>query len=153
MGSGTKLVIRVPATGWGSGLTETAARAIESHAATVRLIRQKTSMPVPEIFDFDTSCNNAIGAPYLCKAFVPGQPVYKIWFQEKDRLQRETLRRNILTSVAQNMAQLRCFSFSKIGSVEALEEHDNRESTLGPVYSWAEEDSSYTITVNASCPF
>jgi hypothetical protein len=36
-----KLVIRILATGWGSGLTPTAARAMESHVATIRLIKRK----------------------------------------------------------------------------------------------------------------
>lgn len=153
--SGTKLVIRVPATGWGSGLTDAAARVIESHAATVRLIRQKTSIPVPEIFAFDTSCDNPIGAPYLCMAFVPGQTVSNCWFNNDDGPSREKLRLNILTSVAQNLAQLRCFSFSKIGSIVPTKD-DTGEFEIGPCYSYGhenEDEDDETVTVEASGPF
>lgn len=50
-----KLVIRVPATGWDSGMTATAARALESQASTMRLIRRTTTIPGPEIYGLDTT--------------------------------------------------------------------------------------------------
>lgn len=50
-----RIVIRVPSTGWGSGMTATAARALESQAATMRLIRRTTTIPVPEIYGLDTT--------------------------------------------------------------------------------------------------
>lgn len=59
------MVIRVPATGWGNGMTDTAARAIRSQVITLRLIKCQTTIPVPEIYGFDTTCDNEIGAPYI----------------------------------------------------------------------------------------
>ncbi|KAI1642890.1 uncharacterized protein F4817DRAFT_276522 [Daldinia loculata] len=40
-----KLDIRIPATGWGSGKTEIAARAMESQVATMRLIGNSCLVP------------------------------------------------------------------------------------------------------------
>jgi aminoglycoside phosphotransferase (APT) family kinase protein len=72
---GVKLVIRVPATGWGSGMTPAAAEALQSQAATMRLIREKTAVPIPEIYSLDTTGNNEIGAPYIYMSLVLGRPV------------------------------------------------------------------------------
>lgn len=44
------LVIRIPATGWGDGLTATAAYAMESQVATLRLIASMTTIPVPQVY-------------------------------------------------------------------------------------------------------
>ncbi|KAI0200286.1 hypothetical protein F4808DRAFT_429295 [Astrocystis sublimbata] len=138
-----KLVIRVPATGWGSGLTKAASDAMESQAATLRLIRSKTTIPVPEIYALDTTVNNEIGAPYLCMSFIAGKPVSEVWFDYSGTLPREEYRLRILTSLSQAMAQLSCFHFDQMGSV--MESGFDR-TVIGPSYDWDEqEDGSLQI--------
>lgn len=144
-----KLVIRVPATGWGSGITTTAARAMESQVATMRLIRSKTTIPVPEIYALDTTDNNEIGAPYLCMNFIPGKPVSEIWYDHSGTLPREELRLRILTSLSRTMAQFSCFTFGKMGSIM----EDGSDSTIiGPLYDWHEKEDG-NLQVAASGPF
>ena len=65
----TKLVIRVPAFGWGDGMSKAAADALKSQVATMRLIRKKTKVPVPEVFSFDETDKNEINAPFICLEF------------------------------------------------------------------------------------
>ncbi|PTB81791.1 hypothetical protein M440DRAFT_1396958 [Trichoderma longibrachiatum ATCC 18648] len=140
----TQLVIRVPCTGWGSGMTPTAAQAMESQVATMQLIRNRTSIPVPEIYAFDTTANNEIGAPYLCMSFLPGRPVSQLWFGDSGALRLEKLRLRILTSVSQAMAQLSCLEFGTMG---ALMEEDSGAAVVGPLYDCDEqEDGSIKFT-------
>ncbi|KAI6086892.1 kinase-like protein [Hypoxylon rubiginosum] len=158
-----KLVIRIPVTGWGSGKTEKAAHAMESQVDTLRLIAQGTTIPVPEIYDFDTTDDNVIGTPYMCMSFMPGNPVSDVWFKEPEdfiiqnnfmkrkyiNTTREQFRLKILKSLAQFMSQLSRFTFDKIGSIS------NRSSTPAasdPCYHWRETLDG-TMKIVTSGPF
>ena len=132
-----KLVIRVPATGWGDGMTKTAARALASQVTVMRLIAGNTSVPVPTVFAFDTSSSNEINAPYICMSFVPGETVSKSWFDANGPVPLEDRRLRILESTSQAMAQLSRFRFDKIGSPY---EEINGSLTLDPCYDWREND-------------
>ncbi|UNI22120.1 hypothetical protein JDV02_008040 [Purpureocillium takamizusanense] len=146
---GVRLVIRVPATGWGSGMTITAARALQSQVATIRLIRRSTTIPVPEVYGLDTTSNNEIGAPYLCMSFMPGKTVSKTWFDGFSTIPREELRLRILTSLSQTMAQFSRLAFAKMGSVM---EDEAGSTFIGPSYDWYEDDDG-SLQVKASGPF
>ncbi|KAM0209799.1 hypothetical protein ACHAPQ_002727 [Fusarium lateritium] len=142
----TKLVIRVPATGWDAGMTKTAADALASQVATMRLIRQKTEAPVPEVYDWDPTNNNEIGAPFICMAFLPGETTSRVWFDlSNGKEAREELRLNILTSLSNIMAQFSSISFDKIGSVMTAEDGS---LFLGPTFNWLEQDDG-SIQVSA----
>ncbi|KAK0737238.1 kinase-like domain-containing protein [Apiosordaria backusii] len=137
-----KLVVRIPAIGFGSRMTAIAAQALESQVATLRVIRKKTSLPVPEVYSHDTTSKNEIGAPYICMSFMPGQPAYKLWFspqKSRRKLTREQLRLNILTSVANAMAKLSSLTFDKMGSIQ---DDGLGGTTLGPCYEWDEKDDA-----------
>ncbi|XXG99976.1 hypothetical protein Hte_006317 [Hypoxylon texense] len=114
-----KLVIRIPATGWGAGNDETAARAMESQVSTLRLIAQNTTVPVPEVYDFDTTDENVINAPYICMSFIPGKTCFQVWFDDPKIMPQEQFRLNILKSLAQIMPQFSRLSFDKIGSISS----------------------------------
>ena len=143
-----KLVVRVPATGWGEGLTGAAAHALESQVAVMRFVSKETTIPVPAVHDFDTGIGNEIGAPYICMSFLPGRPVSKAWFDESGPTPLEHRRISILESVARAVAQLSSFSFAAIGSP-----HDvNGALAIGPCYHWKENDD-YSVNVTASGPY
>ena len=136
----TKLVIRVPAFGWGDGMSKAAADALKSQVATMRLIRKKTKVPVPEVFSFDETDKNEINAPFICLEFIPGQTVSDIWLDDsRDETFRNQLRLNILTSLAKTMAQFSSLSFDRIGSIMEAEDGSN---FLGPIFEWNHEDES-----------
>jgi len=148
--SDLQLVIRIPATGWGARLTPPAAAAIESQLATLRLIASKTTIPVPQVYAFDTTTNNAIGAPYICMSFLPGQTVAKTWFDTSLPTSLEDRQLRILSTLARSLAQLARFSFIKIGS---LHEGENGNLTVGPCYDWKENDDDGTISAAMSGPY
>ena len=144
-----KLVVRVPATGWGDGLTATAAHAMESQVATLRLIASMTAIPVPQVYAFDTSTSNQIGAPYFCMSFVPGQTLATAWFDTTLPTPLEGRRLRALTALSQCLAQLAQFSFPKIGSIHKGEDGD---LTIGPCYDWKEKEDG-TFCIVASGPY
>lgn len=142
-----KLVIRVPATGWGAGVTKTAADALASQVAVMRLVRQKTQAPVPEIYDWDPTINNEIDAPFICMAFLPGETASHVWFDQSNGTEaREELRLNILSSLSNIMAQFSSISFDKIGSITAAQDGS---LSLGPIYHWlVKDDGSIQVTAD-----
>lgn len=143
-----RLVIRVPASGWGTGLTGTAASAIRSQVTALRLIKRETTIPVPDIYAFDVTCDNEIGAPYICMSFMPGVQASKAWFEDIDPAKLENRRLRTLTSLAPALAQLSNFAFREIGSLQDAE----GELVLGPCYDWRENDDN-TLSVVASGPY
>ncbi|KAI2641414.1 kinase-like protein [Hypomontagnella submonticulosa] len=144
-----KLVIRVPATGWGVGKNDMAARALQSQVATMRLVARNTAIPVPKVYHYDTTDSNPIGAPYLCMSFVPGTTVSHVWFENPDAISREEFRLNVLRSLSKVMAQFSCFTFDKMGSI--MDEEDS-SSSLAPCYHWHNNDDG-TTQVISSGPF
>lgn len=144
-----KLVIRIPATGWGDGLTATAAHAMESQVDTLRLIASMTAIPVPQVYGFDTTTSNVIGAPYICMSLVPGQTLATAWFDTTLPTPLEDRRLRTLTALAQCLAQLAQFSFPKIGSIHKGE---NGDLTVGPCYDWKEKEDG-TVHIIASGPY
>ncbi|KAH7264790.1 kinase-like domain-containing protein [Fusarium redolens] len=133
-----KLVIRIPATGWGYGMTKAAADALASQVTTMRFIKEQTGAPVPEVYSWDPTNNNEIGAPFICMSFVTGETVSSVWFKDSmDAEAREQFRLNILTSIAAIMAKFSSMTFDKIGS---LMQAEDGSIFVGPVFEWDEKD-------------
>ncbi|KAK4159555.1 kinase-like domain-containing protein [Cladorrhinum sp. PSN259] len=149
---GFQLIIRIPATGWGEGITATATNAIESHVVTLRLIASRTTIPVPQVYSFDTTASNAIGAPYICMSFISGQTLAAAWFDDTLKTPLEDRRLKILNTLSQCLAQLGQFSFSKIGSIIHEQESGEATRTVGPCYDWSENEDG-TFHVTASGPY
>ncbi|KAK0627882.1 hypothetical protein B0T14DRAFT_513495 [Immersiella caudata] len=149
LGPDFKLVVRVPATGWGDGLTPTAAQAIESQVTTMRLISAKTSIPIPQVYAFDTTTDNTIGAPYICTSFVPGRSLATAWFDTTVPMPLQDRRLRTLKGLAGCLAQLAQFNFPKIGSIHA---NGNGGLVIGPCYDWEEKEDG-RVSINSSGPY
>lgn len=115
---GVKWVIRIPAPGEHGSFTPTSSRFLRSDAMTMSFLRQNTSLPIPEIFDFDETINNEIGAPYILMSFAEGIPVSELWFDATGPTPLEERRLRILDTVAVAMSQLSNFRFDKVGSLQ-----------------------------------
>ncbi len=156
---GVKYVVRVPAVGWGDRLTETARNSLESQALTMRFIKKETMLPLPDVYDFDTTTTNGIGAPYMVMSFIPGSTVSSLWFDKSGPMPLEERRMRTLDTVAKAMSQLQLtsFRFDKIGSLQFTDGTAN-QPTIGPCYKWDEGksgDERYgkRITVTPFGPF
>ncbi|KAI1464522.1 kinase-like protein [Daldinia caldariorum] len=145
-----QLVIRLTLCDRSSDEKEAAAAgALESQVATMRFIAQNTSIPVPQVYDFDTDDDNVIGTPYICMSFVPGTPVSQVWIRDFDVVLREQLRLRILKSLAGLMAQLSQFTFDKIGAFSGA---DPSSASISECYAWGEGPGGLPY-IEASGPF
>ncbi|KAJ0123844.1 uncharacterized protein J7T55_012314 [Diaporthe amygdali] len=145
-----KMVIRIPTTGQFGDLPGPAKEALESQVHTLKYIKEHTGIPVPEVFHFDTTANNEIGAPYIAMSYISGRTVSRLWFDASGPTPLEERRQTILKQLAQTMSQLNKLRFDKIGSLVPSSQGSDYE--LGPCYEWDEaEDESISIT--SSGPF
>ncbi|KAM7193819.1 hypothetical protein V8F33_007608 [Rhypophila sp. PSN 637] len=151
LNDGFKLIIRVPATDK-DGLTQVAAKAMASQEAILRLISVGTTMPVPVVYEFGTTKDNTIGAPYICMRFLPGRKVSEVWLDTS--LQTPLLedrRLRILTSVAKSMAQLKQYNPPMIGSFHLSKNWDRM--TYESCYDYEEQEDGSTSIIESGGTF
>ena len=109
-----KWIARFP--GYGvSSFGDLEARRLLSDIQTKALIRSSTSIPIPEVFAWDLTRGNAVGAPYHLETFVEGLPLAERWTGEW--LSDESKKMKVLRKLAQLMSQLHSLHFDKIGSL------------------------------------
>lgn len=149
----TKMVIRIPVCGQAGDLPSLAGEALASQVYTINYIRVNTDIPVPDIFHFDTTANNEIGAPYIAMSYVSGTPVSRLWFDAGGPTPREERRRNILRQLARAMSQLQRLSFNEIGSLSHPKYQSSSGHGLGPCYDWDEAEDGTVRGVTCSGPF
>ena len=139
-GNLAKYVVRVPCNAWGGQFTETDQHSLTSQALAMRFIKKQTSIPIPEVYYFDVTQENEIGAPYILMGFVSGLTVNELWFEQTGPTPLEERRLRILDSLAKAMSQLQKFQFDKLGSLQFNPESPDDTPTIGPCYRWEEEE-------------
>jgi len=128
---GIRWLIKIPAKGFSGCWTDSDARAITSEALTMRLIRQKTTIPVPEVFSYWSTIENELHCPFLLMEFIEGLSLHEFWFDNtKSPTETELRRQRTLDKVASAMIQLNQFRFHKGGS---LVFDDNGHYRIGPM--------------------
>ena len=80
---GRQWALKIPRKGHNESWTEPLAKALVSEAQTMRLIGRETSVPVPEIFAFDSTVDNQLGCPFILMELMPGEPLFYGWYNEK----------------------------------------------------------------------
>ncbi|KAI5858522.1 kinase-like domain-containing protein [Tricharina praecox] len=132
---GLKWVAKVPRYGIAPTFGELTQERMLSEILTLRLIRSRTAVPVPEIYDWDTTrCK--IGVPYILMTFLPGTSLDRLWF-DRDWATEE-MRMHVLGNLARTMSDLHSLRFNEIGSLKFDEKGDF--SGVGPVISQTEGD-------------
>jgi aminoglycoside phosphotransferase (APT) family kinase protein len=104
-----------------SRLNNTRAKSV-SEIATAQYLKRFSSIPVPEIYDYDLDSDNDIGAPIVLMERMPGRHLNKIW----DDLSLDS-KKSTLSQIASVLVQLSSLKFDRIGS---LDEHG-----VGPLIS------------------
>lgn len=112
-----KVCVRVPACGWGNRWLSCDADALRNVALTMRYVQKHTTLPVPHVLQYDTTFNNAIGAPYLMMSHVHGRPLPEVWYDSAAGSTKalEDKRQTLLRSLATVAASLRSLTFTKMG--------------------------------------
>jgi aminoglycoside phosphotransferase (APT) family kinase protein len=125
-------ILKIPAVGTRDHFDSSSAAALKSEALTMRLIRKITSIPVPEIFAFDSSLDNELGVPFILMSFAEGVSAYDVWFDKTIAPEELQARRTqILEDLAAAMVQLDRFAF-KTGGAPVFNE-DGAITEIGPM--------------------
>ncbi|KAF2758590.1 hypothetical protein EJ05DRAFT_485697 [Pseudovirgaria hyperparasitica] len=67
------VVVKVPGAGWKGRWTKERAALLRSEVATMQYVKNNTSIPVPEVYCWETSLDRSeIGVPYILMDFVEG---------------------------------------------------------------------------------
>jgi hypothetical protein len=81
-GNGTRWPLKVTANGTRDQFDQSAARALRSEALVMQLLRRETTIPLPEVFAFNTTCNHDLNCPFILIDFVSGKSLYHCWFDK-----------------------------------------------------------------------
>ena len=113
---GMKWMLKVSANG--DHFDSVAAAALTSEAQTMRMLKGETSIPVPTVYAFDTSSENALSVPFILMEKLDGRPLNDLWFnQETPKACLEHFRVKTLQNLAEVMVQLNKFTVSTSGSL------------------------------------
>ncbi|KAG8946458.1 hypothetical protein FRC04_011634 [Tulasnella sp. 424] len=134
-----------------------AVRSVKSEIATLRFLRERTTLPVPEVFDFALSTDNQFGVIYMVMSVAPGKPVFDqgidlLVIDEPEHQLHIPKAQVLLKDAADMQLQLSQLRFDKIGSIYFDPEDSSKyvigrisDSGLGP-FSTAME--YYTAEAN-----
>ena len=134
---GTQWIFKIPANGHHTSFDNLAADALTSEAMTMRLIRERTTIPVPHVYHFDPSSNNGIGCPYILMDFLKGKPLWHGWFdEESSRSSVEQFRARSMQTIATAMVQLSQFTVDRGGSLRFDSDGRSVDVTASRVPDW-----------------
>ncbi|KAF2428063.1 hypothetical protein EJ08DRAFT_719781 [Tothia fuscella] len=112
---GHKFCLKIPAQGQEGRWSCDDAILLRSEALTMRLIQQKTKVPVPTMLAYDATLGNEVGAPFILMSYIEGEPLSTLWNQwieDGTQAEKEPL---IYAALTHAMADLSLLTFNKIG--------------------------------------
>jgi len=105
---------------------------LESELATMRFIKERTSIPVPTVFDFDLGYDNPLGTPYMFMEYMPGKPFpFPFDTPTRGEIKDEDLEK-IHNQLVAFQAQLLNIGFDKIGQLY-FDPVDQAKFMIGPI--------------------
>lgn len=153
---GMEWILKVPANGHHACFDRLAAEALTSEALTMRMIKQRTTIPVPTVHHFHASPDNDIGCPYILMDFLKGKPVWQGWFDEEASPSKlEQFRARSLQTIAAAMVQLNQFAVHRGGSLRFNSDGEPVDVAGARVPDWlAEHDVMQgLIPLAEGCPY
>lgn len=109
----------------------------KSEVATIRYLKQHTSIPVPEIYHEDLDPENDVGAAFVLMERLPGRHLYKTW--DDMSLDKKKVAVSEIASIIVEFASLR---FDKIGCLT----QDGLGPILSPCYKESQGPFDSTLT-------
>jgi serine/threonine protein kinase len=113
------------------GDRDVAKHSMLNEIGVMRYVKSKTTIPVPEVYDFDTNSDNPLGFAYMLMETLPGR-TFKKDFPVSIPPEYWT---NFTTQLADYYHQLSCLRFDQIGIVNFewdAEKEQFEEPTIGP---------------------
>ena len=113
---GMKWMLKVSVNG--DHFNSVTAAALASEAQSMRMLKKETNIPVPAVYAFDTSSDNALSIPFLLMEKLGGRPLNYLWFNEETpKACLEHFRVKTLHGLARLMVQLNKFTVKSSGSL------------------------------------
>ena len=112
---GVKWAARIPQHAIATHFLSAQAEAMSAELELLRLIQAKTSVPVPEVFYYNTTFDNPLGAPFSLISWLEGHAVDTLWSNSDGPTPIKERRLRILESVAAAMTQLNFLVHPEIG--------------------------------------
>ncbi|KAI9831653.1 MAG: hypothetical protein M1819_004719 [Sarea resinae] len=129
---GLRWVVRIPGNAV-STFGKLDVERLDQENQMMRHVRSVTSMPIPNVFFWETS-SSTIGVPYTLMSFVCGISVLERW-SDKSWI-TEAKRLTILRNLARVVSQLHVLQFDKIGTLSF--DVDGNFSHIGDLYTRTE---------------
>lgn len=145
---GVEWIFRSPRNSRGDLDMETLGTVLASEAATLKYIKQNSSIPVPEVFYYSSTNLNNIGVPFILMSKAQGSEiktslwhapsVSKVPILDKDPPRILTLaeKEKIMNQLGGIVSQLSRLQFDKIGSVFEEGERYHVNTCLSPALYW-----------------
>ncbi|KAJ3573390.1 hypothetical protein NPX13_g4721 [Xylaria arbuscula] len=95
-------------------------RAFEIEVASMKFLKSKSKIPVPEVFAYSHECSNQIGAPYMLIEYIKGTTAADLSFlqgSEPAMFGTPDQDQKFRQQMAKIQAQMLTFKFPKIGSL------------------------------------
>ncbi|KAG9237407.1 kinase-like domain-containing protein [Amylocarpus encephaloides] len=87
---------------------------LESEISTMSYVREHTSIPVPLVYAYDTSCDNTLGFEWMLMEFIPGR---KLSSRVRDDSMTLSQQKECIVTVAGWLYQLSRLRFDAVGSI------------------------------------
>ncbi|KAL8807244.1 MAG: hypothetical protein Q9200_004741 [Gallowayella weberi] len=113
---GVEWVLRSPRKGEGVVSDDTNLLLVASEAATLKYIKGHSTIPVPEIYSYQTSADNDVGVPYILMSKAEGSPLHNAW-QYPEVLGTKEQRAKVLFQLGAITWKLSRLRFSQAGSL------------------------------------
>ncbi|KAI1092169.1 hypothetical protein F5B19DRAFT_455839 [Rostrohypoxylon terebratum] len=125
----TRWIIKIPTNGTPDVWDKLCAEALRIEALMMSKLSQETTIPVPNLIDFDSSPHNKLHVPFLIMNYVEGQTLDQVWFGRHGENEGTVRARRIkvLQSLARSMLQLGRYQF-ECGGAPVF---DDREDLVG----------------------
>lgn len=110
---GVKWIARVPGHGHSQRWRDLDRRKMDSEYHTMQLIKTSTTIPIPDVFYWESTCD-FVGAPFALMSYVEGVSLAELWTDDLS----ENKRLDVLSEIACYMSQLQKLSFDKLGMLQ-----------------------------------
>lgn len=88
--------------------------------APLQLLRQKSTIPVPEVVKFDTTETNVLGRAYVIMKRIPGESLCPSWWYMSDEA-----RGNIAQSLGKAVAEMHSVTSTAVGKIALPASHED----------------------------
>ena len=129
---GLRWAFRIPWNGTKDKFDSLSQESLTNESQLMKFLKKETIIPVPSVYAYEATVENAINCPFILMDYIEGSPLYGIWFDRSVSKQELVSKRiKCLEGIAHAMVQLSRFAFGQGGSLNFGK--DLSVSCIGPI--------------------